>query len=116
MLFVFNLSAQISRAERIDNKPDNIKEKNGTKEKRMAIVSSRAAGQVQVRFLSEKAGEAIITVLNEAGKMMLRQKNQITEGSNTLKINNLLSLNEGFYTITLVSQKDAFSSGFLFWK
>ncbi|MEO6229037.1 MAG: T9SS type A sorting domain-containing protein [Ferruginibacter sp.] len=86
------------------------------KEKEMSIVPDRASGEAMVRFKSAKAGTASITVLDETGKIVLQQTNQLTNGINNLPVVNSLKLNEGTYTIQLVTNNQTFSSRFILWK
>lgn len=86
------------------------------KEKEMSIVPDRASGETMVRFKSAKAGTATITVLDETGKIVLQQTNQLSNGINNLPVVNSLKLNEGTYTIQLVTNNQTFSSRFILWK
>lgn len=115
-LLVLTLPAQDILSTSVAKSDSVICRKINQKDKRMSVVSSRTSGQVLLRFISVKAGSASITVLNEAGKIVLQQQNAISDGINTISIINLLTLKEGLYTVNLTSQKDTYSSGFLFWK
>ncbi len=87
-----------------------------TKEKEMSIVPDRASGETMVRFKSAKAGAASITVLDESGKIVLQQTNQLTDGTNNIPVVNSLKLSEGTYTIRLVANNQTYSSRFILWK
>ncbi|MEO6721738.1 MAG: T9SS type A sorting domain-containing protein [Ferruginibacter sp.] len=86
------------------------------KNKEMSIVSNRASGEAQVRFNSSKNGEAIITVLDEAGKVLLQQTSKLSSGVNNIGITKLLTLNEGTYTVRLTANNQTYSSRLLLWK
>jgi hypothetical protein len=86
------------------------------KNKEMSIVSNRASGEAQVRFNATKNGEATITVLNEAGKVLLQQSNKLSSGVNNIGITNLLTLNEGTYTVRLTTNNQTYNSRLLLWK
>ena len=91
----------------------NIDDRKNTE---MSIVSNRASGEAQVRFKSAQNGEAIITVVDESGKVLLKQSSKITTGINNIGITNLLTLNEGSYTVRLVTNNQTYSSRLLLWK
>jgi hypothetical protein len=82
----------------------------------MSIVPDRASGEAQVRFKSTKNGEAVITVTNETGKVLLRQSSKFSAGINNIPITNLLTLDEGTYTVRLVTNNQTYSSRLLLWK
>ena len=86
------------------------------KDKEISIVSNRASGEAQVRFKSSKDAEAIVTVLDEAGKILLQQNSKLWSGVNTIAITNLLTLNEGTYTVQLVTNNQTYSTRLLLWK
>ena len=86
------------------------------KNSEMSIVSNRASGEAQVRFKATQNGEAIITVLDEAGKILLKQSSKLSTGVNNIGITNLLTLNEGSYTVRLVTNNQTYSSRLLLWK
>ena len=86
------------------------------KDKEISIVSNRASGEAQVRFKSAKDAEAIITVSDEAGKVLLQQNSKLSGGINTIAITNLLTLHEGTYTVQLVTNNQTYSTRLLLWK
>lgn len=86
------------------------------KKNEISLVSDRATGNTQVRFKAVKAGQAAITVLDEAGNIVLQQTNEVTSGVNNLPIINLLKLAEGNYTVRLIINNQTYSSKFLLWK
>lgn len=89
---------------------------NGDLNKEISIVPDRTSGEAQVRFKSVKAGEASIVVLDETGKIVLQQSNLLSVGINSIPIVNILKLNEGFYTVRLITDSKTYNSRFLLWK
>jgi hypothetical protein len=89
---------------------------NNGKDKEMSIVSNRASGQAQVRFKSSKDAEATIIVLDDSGKILLQQNSKLSSGVNTIAITNLLTLNEGTYTVRLVANNQTYSTRLVLWK
>ena len=96
----------------LDNGPVLNEEKKGE----LSIVPNRESGEAQVRFKSNTSGEAIITVTDETGKLLLQQSNQLTSGTNNISITNLLKLNEGVYTVRLKTGSQTYSTSLLLWK
>ena len=97
----------------------NISYNNTDKDERskeLTIVPDRKSGETVVRFKASKAAEASITVLDESGKVVLQQTNQLTPGINNMPIANSMKLEEGFYTIRLATKNQTFNSRFLIWK
>jgi len=86
------------------------------KDKEISIVSNRASGEAQVRFKASKDAEATITILDEAGKVLLQQNSKVSSGVNTIAIANLLTLNEGTYTVLLVTNNQTYTTRLLLWK
>ena len=84
--------------------------------KEMSIVSNRASGEAQVRFNASKNSEAVITVLDETGKVLLQQTSKLSSGVNNIAISKLLTLNEGTYTVSLTTNNQTYSSRLLLWK
>ena len=82
----------------------------------MSIVPDRASGEAQVRFKSTKNGDAVITVTDESGKVLLRQSSKFSAGINNISITSLLTLDEGTYTVRLVTNNQTYSSRLLLWK
>ena len=89
---------------------------NGGKKQAISIGSNRASGNMQLRFTSGKAGEASITILNESGKIVLQQTNQVTNSINTIPLTNATELPEGNYTIRLISNNETMTTRFMIWK
>ena len=95
---------------------ENDRVLNEEKKGELSIVPNRESGEAQVRFKSNTSGEAIITVTDETGKLLLQQSNQLTSGTNNISITNLLKLNEGVYTVRLKTGDQTYSTSLLLWK
>ncbi len=89
---------------------------NDDRNKDLSILPDRASGEMKVRFKAAKAGTATIEVADEAGKVVLKQAAQLTTGINNVPLVNSLKLNEGFYSVRLVTNNQTYSSSFLIWK
>ena len=88
----------------------------GNSKKGMTIMPNSATQDVKVIFRTDKSAEAKIIVLDESGKNVLRQNAQIAEGNNNINIDNFHSLNDGTYTIQLISNNETYTSTFMIWK
>jgi len=86
------------------------------KKEEIRIESNRKSGDMQLRFTTDKEGEAIITILNEAGKIVLQQTNQVASCINIIPLINAISLAEGSYTVRIISNDETYSTRFLIWK
>ena len=75
-----------------------------------------ATKDIKIILVNDKATEATIEVIDENGKKVLQQSAQLTAGNNNINIDNFQSLNEGTYTIKLISNNETQTSKFLFWK
>ena len=93
---------------------DNISE--GTAKKGLSIMPNAATKDIKIILVNDKATEATIEVIDENGKKVLQQSAQLTAGNNNINIDNFHSLNEGTYTIKLISNNETQTSKFLFWK
>jgi len=116
ILCVLILEAQPSFSNCIAENNVICKSDNGSKNKEIKIVSSRASGNIQLRFTADKAEKATIKILNEAGKMVLKQVNDVTGSINNIPLKNALELAEGQYTVFLISGSETYSTSFLIWK
>jgi len=88
----------------------------GTAKKGLSIMPNAATKDIKIVLVKDKAMEATIEVIDENGKKVLQQSTQLTAGNNNINIDNFHSLNEGTYTIKLVSNNETQTSKFLFWK
>jgi hypothetical protein len=116
LLCALSLTAQPSFSYAIDENNAICKDDNGNKKKEIKIVSSRASGDMQLRFTAEKAEKVTIKILNDAGQMVLKQTNDVTVNINNIPLKNALELAEGQYTIHLISGDETYSTSFLIWK
>lgn len=82
----------------------------------LTIMPNAATKDVKIIFKATIAGEAVIAVLDESGKKVLQQSVTIALGNNNINIDNFHSLNEGNYTIELISNNETHSTKFIFWK
>jgi hypothetical protein len=116
VLSVLSLTAQEVYSTSFTDHGFTINTRSSDKKKTISIVSSRLSGDMQLRFTAEKAGEAKITILNESGKIVLRQTSQVITSINTIPLKNVKGLNEGSYTLRLISNNKAYTTSFLIWK
>ena len=88
----------------------------GNLKKGITIMPNAATHDVKVIFKTDKPAAAKIIVLDENGKNVLQQNAQIAEGNNNINIDNFHSLNDGTYTIQLISHNETYTSTFIIWK
>lgn len=84
--------------------------------KGIIILPNAATQDVKIIFKTDKAASAKIIVLDENGKKVLHQDIQIAEGNNNINIDNFHTLNDGTYTIQLISNSKTYTSAFMIWK
>lgn len=84
--------------------------------KGIIILPNAATQDVKIIFKTDKAASAKIIVLDENGKKVLHQDTQIAEGNNNINIDNFHTLNDGTYTIQLISNSKTYTSAFMIWK
>ncbi len=84
--------------------------------KGITIMPNAATQDVKIIFKTDKAAAAKIIVLDESGKKVLHQDTQIAEGNNNINIDNFHTLNDGTYTIQLISNSETYTSSFMIWK
>lgn len=116
LLCVLSLIAQPSFSYSISKNKVNCNNDHRTKKKEIKIVSSRASGDMQLRFSADKAETVTIKILNDAGQLVLKQVNNVTVSINNIPLKNALELAEGQYTVFLISGNETFSTSFLIWK
>ena len=92
------------------------KKSESTAKKGLSIMPNAATKDIKIILVNDKATEATIEVIDENGKKVLQQSAQLTAGNNNINIDNFHSLNEGTYTIKLISNNETQTSKFLFWK
>jgi hypothetical protein len=93
---------------------DNILQ--GTVKRDIIIMPNTATKDIKIVFTTDKAADATIVVLDENGKQVLHQDAKLSIGKNNLNIDNVRSLNEGTYTIQLISNNETHTSTFMMWK
>ncbi|MEP7108747.1 MAG: T9SS type A sorting domain-containing protein [Ferruginibacter sp.] len=115
ILSVLGLTAQPVSGTSFANLSFSDKADEGGKKKEISIGSNRASGDMLLRFTADKSGEAIITILNESGKIVLQQTNQLRNTINTIPLKNITSLAEGSYMVRLVSNNEIYTTRLLIW-
>jgi hypothetical protein len=88
----------------------------GPKGNEMTISPNPSSTNAQIKLVATKAGAGEIAVYDASGKIVLRQQVTLLIGSNSMQLNNITSLSEGYYTIRLTSNNEIFSSKLLIWK
>ena len=116
IISAFSVAARPAYSTSSTNHGVNIKINNGDKKEKITIGSNRESGDMELRFATDKKGEATITVLNESGKIMLQQANEVKNGVNTIPLKNATGLTGGSYTVCLISNKETYTTRFLVWK
>jgi hypothetical protein len=84
--------------------------------KRITIMPNAATNDVKIIYTADKAAKGIIIVLDESGKKLLQQDAAIIAGKNNININDFHKLNEGTYSIQLISDNETYTSSFMIWK
>jgi hypothetical protein len=95
---------------------DSINKKYIDKKNEISIGANRTTGEMQLRFTTDKAGKASITVLNDLGEIVLQQTETVTNSLNTIPLKKATELNEGSYTVRLVIHKETYHTRFMIWK
>lgn len=88
----------------------------GNLKKGITIMPNAATHDVKVIFKTDKPAVAKIIVLDESGKNVLQQHAHVAEGNNNINIDNFHTLNDGTYTIQLISNNETYTSTFIIWK
>ena len=70
--------------------------------------------QIKIKMIKPTIGD--ITVFDAAGKIVLKQQASLLAGNNTIVINNITTLNDGYYTVRLNTNNETFSTKLLVWK
>ncbi|MDN3659048.1 T9SS type A sorting domain-containing protein [Ferruginibacter paludis] len=89
---------------------------NGIEKKGITIMPNASTNDVKVIFTSDKAATGKVIVLDETGKKVLQQNATIAAGKNSINIDDFHKLNEGTYTIQLISNNETYTSSFMIWK
>jgi hypothetical protein len=69
-------------------------------------------GMATVRLSASTTGTVELRVIDLAGKIVLRQQNQVYEGTNSISLNNLSRLMPGIYTLQLIDGETVMNSKF----
>ncbi|MEP7142956.1 MAG: T9SS type A sorting domain-containing protein [Ferruginibacter sp.] len=116
ILSVFSLTTQAAHAATFPNAGCGIKTDEVDKKNELRIGSNRESGDMQLYFTAEKEGDAIITILNKSGEIVLQQTNRLTNSNNIIPLKNATALTEGSYTLRLLSNNETYTARFLVWK
>lgn len=88
----------------------------GTENRQLTITPNPTSGSAQVKINCIKAGKGTIQIYNAAGLLVSQQNINLQKGSNTVLLNNITSLTQGYYTVTLRINDETRSSKLLIWK
>jgi hypothetical protein len=99
-----------------DTKPARHHTNNDDGKREIQVSPNPKTGNALVSFKAEKAGNAVIVVLNESGATVIKQQVKLAEGKNKIDISNFTSLQEGYYTVCLNTNYKTYSAPFLLWK
>ena len=86
------------------------------KENEMMVFPNPTSSNAQIKVKATKTCSGDITVFDASGKVVLKQQASLLEGNNTIVINNIVTLSEGYYTIRLIANNETFSSKLLIWR
>jgi hypothetical protein len=89
---------------------------SGPKGNEMTVSPNPSNSNAQIKLVATRSGAGDITVYDASGKIVLRQQAALLIGTNSIALNNITSLSEGYYTIRLTSNNETFSSKLLIWK
>lgn len=65
------------------------------------------SGATTVRFTSTRSATVDLKVVDISGKVLLQQKNRITEGNNSVTVSNLDKLNPGIYFLQMINDGES---------
>lgn len=82
----------------------------------MIISPNPSSTNAQVKIKMNKAAMGDITVFDATGKIVLKQQATLLAGNNTIVINNITKLNDGYYTVRLIANDEIFTTKLLVWK
>ena len=82
----------------------------------MIIAPNPSSSGAQIKIKTAKAATGDISVFDATGKLVLKQQATLLAGSNTVSLNNITQLPEGYYTVRLIANNETFSSKLLIWK
>jgi hypothetical protein len=84
--------------------------------KEMTISPNPSSTNAQIRIKMTKAAKGDISVFDATGKIVLRQQASLLAGNNSIILNGITTLSEGYYTVRLVANEETFTSKLLIWK
>jgi hypothetical protein len=82
----------------------------------MVISPNPSSSGAQIKIKTIKTATGDISVFDATGKLVLKQQATLLAGSNTVVLNNITLLPEGYYTVRLIAGNETFSSKLLIWK
>ncbi len=82
----------------------------------MIIAPNPSSNNAQIRIRTAKAGAGVVTIFDAGGKAVLTQQVTLLAGNNSVTLNNITSLTEGYYTVRLIAHEETYSTKFLIWK
>ncbi|MCY7292362.1 MAG: hypothetical protein LH615_09295 [Ferruginibacter sp.] len=79
---------------------------------KIKIGSNSKTSSLEIRLNSthKKSREAIVSIVNEAGKIVNSFKAVISKGENIIAVKNALGLKEGLYTLNILINKKTLST------
>ncbi|MGC4100218.1 T9SS type A sorting domain-containing protein [Ferruginibacter sp.] len=86
------------------------------KNSEMSISPNPSSTSAQVKMKITKACTGDIKVFDRNGRLVLNQQASLQAGINTIVLNNVTTLSEGFYTVRLIANNETFTSKLLIWK
>jgi hypothetical protein len=83
----------------------------------MIIAPNPSSSNAQLKFKVTTAGKADIVVYDAAGKIILKQQANTQVGNNSIILNDITKLSDGYYTVRLTTTTtQTFTSRLLVWK
>jgi hypothetical protein len=86
------------------------------KNNQLIITPNPAVGSAKAKVNSRKAGKGTLSIFDAAGLLLSKQNITLQKGNNSIVINNITTLSQGYYTITLQVNNETISSKLLIWK
>jgi hypothetical protein len=79
----------------------------------MIIAPNPSSSSVQLKFKVDATAKAEIVVYDATGKVILKQQANIQAGNNSVILNNVTKLNDGYYTVSLTTATQSFKARLL---
>lgn len=83
------------------------------KNNEITIAPNPSNNSAQIKIKLQKNTPGYISVIDAAGKTVLYQKATLLAGNNTIVINNITTLSEGYYLVRLIANDEIFTSKLL---